>query len=247
MSMNFHDVMRQIEGRNPVLEALRAGTKVTRIYLSENIEKDKRVEEIESLAKKKNIPIEQRDLSKMEKSKRCQGVIAEAESSTNKDIKTIIEEVYARNEKPLVIVLSGTVYEHNLGSVLRSAECAGACAVLVPKDAIGLSPLVIKSSAGASEHIPLLKGDIFQFLKDLRELGLYVVALSEKAQKSIYETNLNCPLCLIVGAEDAGIRKSLEKYIDIFVNIPIKGKIESLNMGVASAVAMFESVRQRTK
>ena len=239
--------MRQIEGRNPVLEALRAGTKLTRIYFSENLEKDKRLEEIEALAKKKHIPIEEKDLSKMEKSKRCQGVIAEAESSTNKDIKNLIEEAYARNEKPLVIVLSGAVYEHNLGSVLRSAECAGACAVIVPKDSIGLSPLVVKSSSGASEHIPLLKGDIFQFLKDLRELGLNIVALSEKAQKSIYDSNLNCPLCIIIGAEDAGIRKSVEKYIDESLSIPIKGKIESLNMGVAAAVAMYECVRQKTK
>lgn len=237
--------MRQIEGRNPVLEALRAGTKISKIYFSEHIEKDKRIEEIEALARKKYIKIEEADLSKMEKSKRCQGVIAMAESSTNKDLKTIIEEVYARNEKPLVILLSGTVYEHNLGSVLRSAECAGACVVIAPKEAIGLTPLVIKSSAGASEHIPFLKGDIFQFLKDLRELGLFIVALSEKSERTIYESNLNCPLCIVVGAEDVGVRKSIEKYIDEFLKIPIKGKIESLNMGVASAVAMFECLRQK--
>ncbi|MCM2325207.1 MAG: RNA methyltransferase [Candidatus Woesearchaeota archaeon] len=238
--------MRQIEGRNPVLEALRAGTKISMIYFSERIEKDKRIEEIEDLARKKQIPMESQDLSKLEKSKRCQGVIAIAESSTNKDVKSIIEEVYQRNEKPLVIMLSGTVYEHNLGSVLRSAECAGACVVLAAKDSIGLSPMVVKTSAGASEHIPLLKGDLYQFLKDLRELGLMVVALSEKAEKYIYDSNLNCPLCIIIGAEDAGVKKSLEKYIDEFLKIPIKGRIESLNMGVAAAVAMYECVRQKS-
>jgi 23S rRNA (guanosine2251-2'-O)-methyltransferase len=237
--------MRQIEGRNPVLEALRAGTKISMIYFSERIEKDNRIEEIEALAKKKQIPMESQDLSKMEKSKRCQGVIAIAESSTNKDVKSIIEEVYQRNEKPLVIMLSGIVYEHNLGSVLRSAECAGACVVLAAKDSIGLSPMVVKTSAGASEHIPLLKGDLYQFLKDLRDLGLMVVALSEKADRYIYDSNLNCPLCIIIGAEDAGVKKSLGKYIDEFLKIPIRGKIESLNMGVAAAVAMYECVRQK--
>ena len=234
--------MRQIEGRNPVLEAIKANSKINKIYIQQDI-KDPKIDTIKKSMSFEEVP--KQKLDSISKTKRHQGVIALAEEFPKKKLNNFIEGIHNKNQTPLIILLAGVVYEHNLGSVLRSAECFGVNAVVLSKKSFGLSPAVIKSSAGASEYIPVIQMDLHSALKIMHKLGLKIIALSEKSDKLIKDTNLNCPLCIIIGAEDKGINNSLEKYIDEHVKIPMKGKINSLNMATAASVGLYESIKQR--
>lgn len=235
-------IMRQIEGRNPVREALRAGTKITRIIFSSTAGSG--IEKIVALARKKNIPVEKTDdIKKHAKSRQAQGIIAMAEEEVVK-LKDLISQ--GIDDKPLFVVVSGVEYEHNLGSILRSAECFGAKAVIAPRKSFGLSPVVAKASAGASEHIPLILMDLHQALKDLRKAGCFIFSLEEKSKTPIVKAKLDNALALVIGAEDKGIMMSIEKFIDQKISIPLKGKVESLNMASACSIALYECMRQRS-
>ena len=228
---------KQIEGRNPVYEAIRSKTKITKIFIEENKKDHSRIKQIINMATKKNIPIVYREhISSFSETDRHQGVIAYAE-----DVKLRLKDIPFPK---LVILVSGSDYDTNLGTLIRSAEVAGADCVILPKGT-KITPHVVKSSAGATEHIPIIQDNLFNALKHLRKLGLIVYALEEKSEKSIYDANLNMPIVLIVGKEDTGINDSLSKYVDEYVKIPVKGKISSLNMAVSASIAMFEAVRQK--
>jgi len=239
--------MRQIEGRNPVLEAIKASSYITKIYVEENVVQNPRIIKILNLAKENKIPIEKKNhLKEISKTNgRHQGIIAIAENLEEPKLKNIMDDVFQRNKIPLFVVISGVDYEHNLGSVLRSSDGAGVDCVIVSRKGFKLTPLVIKSSAGASEHIPVIHSNLFQALKELRKNGLKVIALKEGSDKTIYTENLNMPLVVIVGKEDVGIKEGFDKYIDEYLSIPMKGKINSLNMAQATTVTLFEVLRQR--
>lgn len=232
--------MRQIEGRNACIEAIKAKSKINKIYVQEDLNDPK----LNQIKKSKNVELVfKQKLDSMSKTKRHQGVIAIAEDFPKIKLKSFIEEIYNKNQTPLIILLAGVVYEHNLGSVLRSAECFGANAVILSKKSFGLSPAVIKASAGASEYIPIIQMDLHAALKEMHKLGLKTIALSEKSDKLIGEAKLDCPLCIIIGAEDKGINESIKKYIDEYVKISMKGKINSLNMAVAASVGLYEATK----
>jgi 23S rRNA (guanosine2251-2'-O)-methyltransferase len=229
---------RQIEGRNPVYEAIKSKTKITKIFVEENKKNNNRVKKIIELALKKSIPVMFREhISSFSETKRHQGVIAYAE-----DVKLRLKDIPFPK---LVIIVSGSDYDTNLGTLIRSAEVAGADCIILPKGT-KITPHVVKSSAGATEHIPIIHDNLFNALKHLRKLGLIVYALDEKSKKPIYKANLNMPIVLIVGKEDTGVNDSLSKYVDEYVSIPMKGKISSLNMAVSASIAMFEAIRQKT-
>ena len=233
---------RQIEGRNAVLEAIKAKTQIERIYVQDNVDDPK----LDQIKQNNNVFfVTKHKLEAMSKTRRHQGVIAIAKDKPKLKLDEFIENVYNKNQTPLFILLSGNAYEHNLGSVLRSSECFGVHAVITSKNSFGLTPNVVKSSAGASEHIPLIKMDLHAALKIIQKKGLKTVGLSEKSTTLISKSKLNCPLCIIVGAEDKGIKDSLEKYTDEFVKIPMKGKINSLNMAAACSISLYETNKQR--
>ncbi len=236
--------MRQIEGRNPVREALRAGTEIKKIFIQPS--QDGRIHDIIKLAEKKGIPIiTDQNLNSRTKTRRHQGVIAIAENPKQVKLKQIMQEINNQNRIHLILVISDIDYEHNLGTIMRSAESAGADAILVPRKAFDLTPVVAKSSAGASEYIPLIHTNLFSAVKLLMNQGLKIIALKEQAEKNIYEADLSCPLAIVIGGEDSGVKQSLAKYIDEEVSIPMQGNIQSLNMAVATSVCIFEAVRQR--
>jgi 23S rRNA (guanosine2251-2'-O)-methyltransferase len=237
--------MRQIQGRNPVIEALRAKKPIVKILIQESIEKDSRINEILDLANKNSIKIiKTKNLDNFSK-ERHQGIIAFAEEEKEKSIKNIIEKIYKKNKIPLVILVSDVEYEHNLGKILRSADCFQADAVIVSKNAFKITPVVSKSSAGASEHINLIHSNLFSAMKYLRKQGLKIIGLKQFSDKKIFNSNLKCPLAIVIGSEHKGINESLEKYIDEFVSIPIYGKIDSLNMATALSISLYEVIRQR--
>ena len=132
----------------------------------------------------------------------------------------------------------------NLGTLIRSAEAAGANCIIVPRKT-KISPLVIKSSAGAISHIPVIEENLFTALKHFRKIGLIVYGLDEEAKTTIYNANLNQPIVLVIGKEDSGLNESSSKYIDEYLKIPMYGKMNSLNMAVSASIAMFETIRQK--
>ncbi len=153
----------------------------------------------------------------------------------------------ALDHPPLLLVLDGVQDPHNLGACLRSADAAGADAVLAPRDrAAGLTPAVRKVAAGAAEHLPfVVVTNLARALRALRERGVRVVGTAGEAETSLYAAELRGPLALVVGGEARGLRRLTREHCDLLVALPMAGAVESLNVSVAAGVALFEAVRQR--
>ncbi len=149
---------------------------------------------------------------------------------------------------PLLIALDGVEDPHNMGAIIRSAEAAGATAVLLPKRGAVLTPAVFKTSAGAASHIPIVKyGNLAETIARLKEeFGVFVFGLAGEGEKTIYEAKFDQPVCLVTGSEDKGMHRLVRERCDELVKIPLAGKTESLNASVATAVAIFEAIRQRS-
>ncbi|NMB57037.1 23S rRNA (guanosine(2251)-2'-O)-methyltransferase RlmB [Candidatus Beckwithbacteria bacterium] len=243
------NITRQIEGRNPVMEALRAGTSLTQVFIEENVNQDDKIERINQLIwqkKIKKIRVSRKKLDRMSKTGgQHQGIIAIAEVGEEKNLNEIIANLWQTKKNPFFLVLSGVVYEHNLGAVLRTAESCQVDAVIVPNKATGLTPVVSRTSAGASEHVVLIHDNLFNVFKTFQKIGVKIVGATEKANRSIYRTNLTGPLAIVMGMEDTGISPALQKYLDAEIRIQMLGQMESLNMSVSAAVCLYEAVRQR--
>jgi 23S rRNA (guanosine2251-2'-O)-methyltransferase len=151
-------------------------------------------------------------------------------------------------ENPLILILDNVQDPHNLGACLRSADAAGACAVAIPQDrAVGLTPTVRKIACGAAETTPLVQvTNLARCLRTLQELGVFLIGFAGEAEKSLYQTNLQGKIALILGAEDKGLRRLTREHCDVLVKIPMFGHVESLNVSVATGICLFEAVRQRT-
>lgn len=239
---------RQIEGRNPVLEALRGKTEVREIIIEEKIRPDERIREIRELSREKEVKIKtlrRFSLDKISKTQAHQGVIGWAEYPEEPSVKMILEEKRKKNQEPFFVILPEITYEQNLGAVLRTAEAGGVDGVIVSHRAPQLTPVVSRVSMGASEHLPLIHENIFSVLKLFKEEAVKLVAALAEAGESIYKTNLTGPIALIIGNESKGISSPLLDKVDLQVKIPMFGRIGSLNLSVASAVLIYEVVRQR--
>ena len=149
---------------------------------------------------------------------------------------------------PLLIALDGIEDPHNMGAIIRSVEAAGATAVLLPKRGAVLTPAVFKTSAGAASHLPIVKyGNLAETIRRLQEeFNVFVFGLAGEGEKTIYDVNFAQPVCLVTGSEEKGMHRLVRERCDELVKIPLAGKTESLNASVATAVALFEAVRQRT-
>ncbi len=245
---SFRQNLRQIEGRNPVLESLRAQTTIVKLSLEEKMRSDERISEIIQLAKSKNIEIvrlSRKNLTKISKTDSHQGVIAWAEWPEEKSVKQILAQTQKQNKDPLFIILPKVTYEQNLGAVIRTAEAAGVDAIIVGNRGMNLTPVVTKVAMGATEYIPLIHENIFSVVKFLRNEGIRIVSAEASGQKSVYETDLTGPLALVIGDEHRGISEALGQRVDLAIKIPLLGKISSLNMSVAAGIVMYEAVRQK--
>lgn len=241
--------IRQIEGRNPVREALRAGTPITKIFLEEQLKLDDRMHEILNLARQSEIKVEKVASKKLRQISKTaghhQGIIAHAEETEEKNLKKLLDEIYESKREPFFVILAGVLYEHNLGAVIRTAESSGVDAVIVSNRAFGLTPVVSRTAVGAEEHIPLIHENLFFAVKLMKEQGIRILGASEKSGTLIYNAPLKKGVAIIMGAEDTGISESLDKLVDDYISIPMLGEIESLNMSVATALCLYEVVRQR--
>ena len=238
-----------IEGRNAVIEALRAGRAIDKIFIARG-DVDKTLGHIASKARDKGIVVveaDRRKLDFMSRTKAHQGVVALAAVREYCEIADILAVARERGEAPFVIVCDEISDPHNLGAIIRSAECVGAHGVVIPKRrSAGLTAIVDKSSAGAAEHMAIARvANISAAIKELKEAGLWVYGTAADGANGLWETDLTGPIALVIGSEGDGMGRLVKENCDFILSLPMKGKVSSLNASAAAAVTMYEILRQR--
>lgn len=236
-----------IIGRNPVMEALKNDREIEKILIGKGTEGS--ISKIIGMAKDKGIPIYQSDkmtLDRIAAGGPHQGVIAYASAYSYSQMEDIYAKAEAAGEPPLVVILDNLEDPHNLGAIMRTAECAGAHGVIIPKRrSCGLTDTVAKSSAGAIEYMPCVKvANIGQTIDSLKEEGFWVAAC-DMGGAPYYKQDLTGKLAIVIGSEGAGISQLVKKKCDFVVSMPMVGRITSLNASNAAAVLMYEVRRQR--
>ncbi|MFO7744368.1 MAG: 23S rRNA (guanosine(2251)-2'-O)-methyltransferase RlmB [Psychroflexus sp.] len=237
-----------IFGIHSVVEALKQNKDIEKINLLKDSDNPK-LKEIEGLAKQQTVKVSYVPIQKFKKFENLnhQGVIAYTSQITYQDFESTVEAVLETKDKPLFLLLDGVTDVRNLGAILRTAECTGVDAVVLPKSGSAqVNNETIKTSAGAAFNISICKVD---HLKDaifyLKSSGVELIAATEKTDDTIYDLDLNKPLAIIMGGEGEGIQSSILKMADHRGKLPMSGNIESLNVSVACGVVLYESVRQR--
>ena len=239
-----------IEGRNAVIEALRAGRAIDKIYIAKG-EVDQTLGHIASKARAQGVVVvetDRRKLDAMSQTHAHQGVVALCavkEYCTVQDILSIAAE---RGETPFVIVCDEISDPHNLGAIIRSAECVGAHGVVIPKRrSAGLTAVVDKASAGAAEHMAIARvPNLSAALEELKKAGLWVYGAAAEGDHPLWKTDLTGPICLVIGSEGDGMSRLVREHCDFLLSIPLMGQISSLNASAAAAVLMYEVLRQKT-
>ena len=158
-----------------------------------------------------------------------------------------LREILGRSSRPFVLVLDGVQDPHNLGAILRSADGAGVDLVIAPRDrAVGITEVVRRISVGAADHVPFMRvTNLARTMEELKDLGVWLVGTSDRGGEGLFDVDLNGPVGIVMGAEGAGLRRLTEEKCDVRVQIPMRGKVECLNVSVATGVCLFEALRQR--
>lgn len=238
-----------IEGRNAVIEALRAGTAIDKIYLAKG-DTDSALGHIANTARANGVVVvnaDRRKLDEMSRTHAHQGVIAVAAVREYASIEDIFQRAEERGEAPLIVLCDELSDPHNLGAVIRTAECAGAHGVVIPKRrSAGLTAIVAKTSAGAVSHIPVARvPNLTALMKELQKRGVWIFGAEMNGNTSLYEADLKGPAAIVIGSEGSGMSRLVAETCDFTVSIPMKGKINSLNASAAAAILLYEAVRQR--
>lgn len=239
-----------IEGRNAVIEALRAGRTIDKIYIAKG-DVDQTLGHIASKARSAGVVVveaDRRKLDAMSQTHAHQGVIALCAVKEYCTVADILAIAQARGDPPFVIVCDEISDPHNLGAIIRSAECAGAHGVIIPKRrSAGLTAVVDKTSAGAVEHVAIARvPNLSAAIGELKKSGLWVYGAAAEGASPMWQTDLTGPVCLVIGSEGDGIGRLVRENCDFLVSIPLKGQISSLNASAAAAVLMYEVLRQRS-
>jgi 23S rRNA (guanosine2251-2'-O)-methyltransferase len=238
-----------IYGVNAVREALRGTRRAFELFVARG-EEAPRIKKLVELSAEKGVPMrhrERRDLARLCGSEHHQGVALRLEAFTYADLATLEERCRQASASGLLLVLDGIQDPQNLGALIRSAACAGACGVVIPQDrAARVTPTVEKASAGAVETVAVVQvANVSQFLEMVKGWGYWVYGAVGEAGDSLYRQDLTGNVALVVGSEGAGIRDLVRRHCDVLVSIPLAGGVSSLNASVAGAVCLFEAVRQR--
>lgn len=239
----------KVEGRNAVIELLNSNRDINKIYI-QNGEKHGSINKIISIAKEKKIIINKVDKIKMDaisETKRHQGVIAIVAPYNYSTVDDIIEYAHSKNEEPFILILDGIEDVHNLGSIIRTAETAGVHGIIIPKRrAASVNATVTKTSAGAIEYMKIARvNNLNETIKKLKEEGLWIIGTEMNAKTKYYDQDLKGPIAIVIGNEGTGISSLVKKNCDILINIPMKGKINSLNASVSTGIILYEALKQR--
>ena len=238
-----------IEGRNAVLEALRAGVTIDKVFISKG-QVDRTLSHIASTARAAGAAVvdsDRRKLDSMSITKAHQGVIAYAASTTYVTITDMLEIAKHKNEQPLIILCDGIEDPHNLGAIIRTSEAAGVHGVIIPKRrSVGLTASVAKAASGAIHHCAIARvSNLSSAIAELKKEGVWIYAASGEAEASLWDSNLTGPTAIVIGAEGTGISRLVRENCDFSIYVPMFGKISSLNASVAAAIIAYEAVRQR--
>ena len=239
-----------IEGRNAVIEALRLGTPIDKIYLMKG-DTDKTLGHIASRARAAGIVVvdaDKRKLDAMSRTHSHQGVIALGAVREYVTVETILEAAAAKGEKPLVVVCDEISDPHNLGAILRTAECAGAHGVVIPeRRAAGLTPAAAKAAAGALNYMPIARvKNLNRAIEALQARNIWVVGTAMDGENA-FTADFSGPIAPVIGSEGEGIARLTLEKCDRTVALPMKGRIESLNASVAAGILMYEIARARAR
>ncbi len=239
----------QMEGRNAILEILRSGRDIEKIMVAKgNVEGT--IKRIVAMASEKGVVIQEvsrQKLDEISQTKNHQGVIALVSAHNYVEVEDILAAAREKGEAPFVLLLDGITDPHNLGAILRTAECAGVHGVIIPKRrSVGLNATVGKTSAGAIEYMPVARvTNLVKTMEYLKKEGLWIACADMKGL-DYFDTDLKGPLALVIGSEGEGVSRLVQENCDFTVSIPMYGKISSLNASVAAGLLMYEVVRQRT-
>ena len=241
----------KLEGRNSVLEALKAGRSINKIFVAKG-DREGSVNQIIAMARQSHILIQEIDRAKLDAMSLThshQGVIALTAAKDYVEVDEILASAAASGRPPFIIILDEITDSHNLGSILRTANAAGVHGIIIPKRrAIGLTSVVSKASAGAIEYVPVARvTNIVQTIESLKKQNIWVVGTDSTGDKSYFDRDLTGPIALVIGSEGEGMGKLVRESCDFVVNIPMLGQISSLNAAVAGAIVTYEILRQRSK
>lgn len=245
--MNDNDYM--IEGRNPVLEAIQSGRDINKLMVADG-QKEGSIKKIIAKAKEKGIVISYVDRQKingLSQSDNHQGVIAFVAAYDYKDLDDLLNEVQEKEEVPFFIVLDEINDPHNLGSIMRTADAVGAHGIIIPKRrAVGLTPVVAKTSAGAIEYVPVCRvTNLARTIDVLKERNIWIAGADMTGEQTHFQADFKGAIALVMGNEGQGLSRLVKEKCDFLVNIPMIGKVSSLNASVAASVIMYEIFKQR--
>lgn len=236
-------------GIQPVLEALRSAKSIDKILVQRDIIRSNKVIAILDKAKELGIPISNVPLPKLHKitRKNHQGVIAMVAAIRFMPLHSIIQNIYDKGDTPFLLILDRITDVRNFGAICRTAECAGVHAIIIPqKGAAQVNSDAMRTSSGALNYIPICReANLDKTITFLQESGLQVVGCTEKTEALMYDLDLNIPLAMVLGSEEDGISPSILRKADYLARIPLQGQVESLNVSVATGIALFEALRQR--
>ena len=244
-----NNINERIEGRNAVIEALRAGRAIDKIYIAKG-EVDQTLGHIASKARAQGVVVvetDRRKLDAMSQTHAHQGVVALCAVKEYCTVEDLLQRAAEKGEAPFLVMCDEISDPHNLGAIIRTAECVGAHGVIIPKRrSAGLTAVVDKASAGAAEHLPIARvANLSAAIETLKKAGVWVYGAAAEGESPLWKTDLTGSVCIVIGSEGDGISRLVREHCDVLVSIPMKGEISSLNASAAAAVLMYEALRQR--
>ena len=236
------EIEGQLEGRNALQEALKSGRTIDKVFIASG-ETDRGLQRLAAQAKEAGavvVPVDRRKLDAMSATHAHQGVIAMAAAHVYYSIDDILEEAAARGQAPLIVICDELSDPHNLGAILRSAECAGAHGVIIPKRrSVGLTATVAKASAGAVEYMKVARvTNVSAAMQELKDKGVWIFGTAAEGSIPMYQADLTGPAAIVIGNEGEGMSQLVRKNCDVTVSIPMQGRISSLNASAAASILL---------
>ncbi len=239
-----------IFGTRAVIEAIHKNRTIEKILIKKDL-KNELYHQLSSLIKEYNIPYQYVPVEKINRitRKNHQGVLAFISPIEYSDIEIILPGIFEKGKDPLLLIIDQITDVRNFGAIARSAECAGVDAIIIPEKGMArIGSDAVKTSAGALHHLPICKvKNLVKTVQFLKDSGIRIVAATEKAEKLYTKSNLNSPVAIVMGSEDAGISAKILSISHEQLRIPVLGKIESLNVSVSAAIMIYEAIRQRNQ